>query len=398
MGSKPAVSGLRAAGRPVARTGYDLREKVRHAPFRRVLCHAADRSRARLVRRALRAAHYAQTAAAAPSLGSNTSDQARNILLPYQALLSGAGTTTRVSIGNDVRQGNGNSWAPAISADGRFVAFESEASNLVAEDTNEVSDVFVHDRQTLQTTRVSVAGGGGQLDGDSIVEAISADGCFVAFVYGEETQYYISDVFVHDRQTGQTTRASVAIGGAQGNGRSGFAKISADGRFVAFSSSATNLVAGDTNRVNDVFVHDRQTGQTTRVSVATDGTQGNGQSGYPVISADGRFVAFASNATNLVARDTNNAPDIFVHNQHTRQITRVSMMTSERRYDGSTTQLSISANGRFVAFDSSATNLVAGDANNRWDVFVYDRGESGERRPPIIICRKSHKIKPLCMM
>lgn len=307
------------------------------------------------------------------------------------------GQTTRVSVASGGTPVLAPSFWPVISADGRFVAFSSYSSDLVEGDTNVSIDAFVHDRQTLQTTRVSVTSGGGQLDGNSFVEAISADGRFVAFSYSKDILDDISDVFVHDRQTGQTTRVSVAIGGAQGNGDSGFSTISADGRFVAFSSSATNLVAGDTNRVNDVFVHDRQTGQTTRVSVATDGTQGNGWSGNPVISADGRFVAFVSDATNLVARDTNNAPDIFVHDQRTRQTTRVSMTTSESRYNGRT-QLSISANGRFVAFDSSATNLVAGDTNNRWDVFVHDRGESGERHTLIIICEKRHKIKSLCMM
>jgi archaellum component FlaF (FlaF/FlaG flagellin family) len=120
------------------------------------------------------------------------------------------------------------------------------------------------------------------------------------------------DVFVHDRVTGQTTRVSVASDGTQGNGHSGSPSISADGRYVAFSSSASNLVPGDTNGRGDVFVHDRLTGQTTRVSVASDGTQGNGDSWWPSISADGRYVAFASEASNLVPGDTNGTWDVFV--------------------------------------------------------------------------------------
>ena len=122
----------------------------------------------------------------------------------------------------------------------------------------------------------------------------------------------VSQVFVHDRQTGATIRVSVATGGGQAAGRSQRPSISADGRYVAFASSASNLVSGDTNNYPDIFVHDRQTGQTTRVSVASDGTQANGHSYDPSISADGRYVAFRSGADNLVSGDTNGRYDIFV--------------------------------------------------------------------------------------
>jgi Tol biopolymer transport system component len=169
-------------------------------------------------------------------------------------------TIERVSVGPNGVEGNNDSLFPAISAHGRFVAFESDAANLEPNDTNGSSDVFVR-----------------------------------------------------DRQTGRTTRVSVGAGGAQGNAGSIGAGISADGRYVTFDSNATNLVPGDTNDLGDVFVHDRQTSRTTRVSVTARGAQAaGGNSANPAISADGRHVAFNSHAANLVRRDTNAAFDIFV--------------------------------------------------------------------------------------
>src|SRR5205809_5350390 len=239
-----------------------------------------------------------------------------------------AGTTERVSVASDGAEGNGSSgllsfaFPPALSADGRFVAFVSFATNLVAGDTNGATDVFVHDRQTDTTERVSVASGGTQSNDASLGSALSADGRFVAFqsdatnlVAGDTNG--ATDVFVYDRQTGMTERVSVASGGTQANNASSYPVLSADGRFVAFDSAATDLVAGDTNGASDVFVHDRQTGTTERVSVASGGAQGNGNSGgsfaVPAPSAAGRFVAFQSAATNLVAGDTNGTTDLFGH-------------------------------------------------------------------------------------
>src|SRR5438445_720745 len=261
---------------------------------------------------------------------------------------AGAQTTVRVSVASDGTEGNDVSLGSALSADGRFVAFDSAATDLVAGDTNGVSDVFVHDRQTGTTERVSVASDGAQGNGSSglvtfaFPPALSADGRFVAFVsfatnlVASDTNG-ATDVFVHDRQTGTTERVSVASDGDGGNAASagrpppahdrqtattgrvsvnGFGAgpaLSADGRFVAFHSTGSNLVAGDTNGATDVFVHDRQTGTTERVSGASDGTQGNDASAGPALSADGRLVAFHSTATNLVAGDANRAYDVFVH-------------------------------------------------------------------------------------
>src|SRR5207247_1588614 len=173
-----------------------------------------------------------------------------------------------------------------------------------------------------------------------------------------------TDVFVHDRQTGTTERVSVDSAGHEGNGYSQQPAISADGRFVAFTSDATNLVPGDTNGVTDVFVHDRQTGTTERVSVDSAGNQGDRRSGNslsrPAISAGGRFVAFASDATTLVPGDTNGDVDVFVHDRETGTTERVGERAVERPFG--VTGPSLSADGRFVAF-ASRTLLFPGDTN-----------------------------------
>jgi len=288
------------------------------------------------------------------------------------------GATTRVSVASDGTQGNSESHGPAISSDGRYVAFYSYATNLVGGDTNTTYDVFVHDRQTGTTTRVSVASDGTQGNDYSDVPAISGDGRYVAFrstatnlVSGDTNT--IHDVFVHDRQTGTTTRVSVASDGTQGNDYSDVPALSHDGRYVAFDSFATNLVSSDTNTANDVFVHDRQTGVTTRVSLASDGTQGNNDSYSPAISGDGRYVAFDSAATNLVSGDTNTANDVFVHDRQTGVTTRVSVASDGTQGNSDSYRPAISSDGRYVAYSSDATNLVSGDTNAVSDVFVHDR-------------------------
>ena len=299
-----------------------------------------------------------------------------------------SGETTRVSVATDGTQGDGPSYGfqPSLSADGRYVVFGSLASNLVAGDTNVAGDVFVHDRESGETTRVSVATDGTQSDAWSWGGSLSADGRYVAFVslasnlVAEDTNGTY-DVFVHDRESGETTRVSVATDGTQSDAYSGSSEgsLSADGRYVVFGSGASNLVAGDTNGARDVFVHDRESGETTRVSVATDGTQSDAYSGSSEgsLSADGRYVVFGSGASNLVAGDTNGARDVFVHDRESGETTRVSLATDGTQGDGDSYEGSLSADGRYVAFMSDGSNLVAGDTNGHTDIFVHDR-ESGE--------------------
>ena len=287
------------------------------------------------------------------------------------------GTTTRVSVDSAGGQGNAFSFKPKISDDGRFVVFESQASNLVAGDTNGTADVFVHDMQTGATTRVSVDSAGLEANAKCNDPAISGNGQFVAFVSNAsnlvsgDTNAKL-DVFVHDRQTGATTRVSVDSAGVEGNANSVTASLSTDGRFVSFDSSATNLVAGDTNAKNDVFVRDRLTSTTTRVSLDSAAAQADNDSFESSISGDGRFVAFESQATNLVAGDTNGVNDIFRHDRQTGTTIRLSLNSADVQGDAVSRAPSISADGLIVAFESSATNLVAGDTNGVGDIFVRD--------------------------
>src|SRR5262245_33501646 len=221
------------------------------------------------------------------------------------------GVTELVSASSAGVQGDQDSEFPSVSADGRFVAFSSFSENLVPSDTNLTADVFVRDRLLGTTERVSVSSNGKQGDGASGVldlmggPSISGDGRFVAFssessnlVHGDNNG--TADVFVRDRLTGVTTRVSVASDGTQANAGGTEPAISRDGRFVAFVSFSDNLVP-DGNFTADIFVHDDQTGVTERISQAPDGSDANSQSFMPLVNADGRFVYFTSFASNLVA-------------------------------------------------------------------------------------------------
>jgi hypothetical protein len=250
----------------------------------------------------------------------------------------GGGSLVRVSLSTANVQGSGSSgmeyesYSSSISDDGRYVVFASEATNLVANDTNNQWDVFLRDR-----------------DAD-------ADG-----IFDEPSQV-------------STTRISMGLSGAQANGKSWEVSISGNGRYVAYSSDANNLVSNDTNGARDVFLYDRNTGSTTRVSVSSGGVQGNARSDQPSVSYDGHYVAFRSYATNLVANDTNDPSDIFVRDTWALQTTRVSVGPGGAQADAGSTNPAISGNGRYVAFASYATNLVAGDVNGPLsDIFVYDR-------------------------
>ncbi len=306
------------------------------------------------------------------------------------AALAAAATTQRVSVASDGREGNATSvWRfPCVSADGRYIAFNSEASNLVPDDTNGMWDVFVHDRVTGQTTRVSVASDGAEGDGWSAEPAISGDGRYVAFASGASNLVpndwnASDDIFIHDCVTGVTERVSVASGGSEGHGPMGYllnrhAEMSSDGRLVVFDSYAVDLVAGDTNNAQDVLVHDRLTGTTERVSVANDGSQGASEAGDPSISSDGRYIAFCSAASNLVPGDTNGVDDVFLRDRFAGTTERVSLAGdgSEGNGAGGTGEgpmASISADGRYIAFQSEATDLVPGDTNGFRDVFLRDR-------------------------
>lgn len=303
------------------------------------------------------------------------------------------GTTQRVSIADGVfgaQAIGGESSNPSISSDGRYVSFTSFANNLVAGDTNGTKDVFVRDTVTNTTTIVSIAdgfgGSQGNLESDS--SSMSADGQVIVFrslatnlVLGGTTG---SQVFVRNIGAGTTTLASVAIGGGGGNGTSGFFQtaISADGLIVGFTSASTNLVSPDANGASDVFVRNLSSGTTTLISATSSGFVGNAGSYSSSLSSTGRYVAFASDASNLVSGDNGGKRDVFVRDTQTGTTTRVSVSSASAAGNASSGSSNngwgscgISADGRFVAFQSSASNLIGNnkDKNNAEDVFVRDR-------------------------
>jgi Tol biopolymer transport system component len=299
-------------------------------------------------------------------------------LLVLPAAGAGPGATVRVSVGTGNLQGNGRSFVPAISADGQYAAFYSDASNLVTGDGNSARDVFVRDLQTGETARVSVSSSGAEANGDSFAPAISSDGRYVAFasaasnlVDGDTND--ANDVFVRDRQANTTTRVSVGFDGSQANGGSDQPSLSGDGRLVAFTSGATNIAAGDLNGNRDAFVYDRQTGAAVNISVDSTGIQADLDSFTPMLSANGRFVAYTSFSDNLIAGDLNEGSDVFVRDLQANTTERVSEYTGHFEGEGDSLRPSISADGRYVAFDSDDWNLVWGDTNDDFDVFVNDR-------------------------
>jgi Tol biopolymer transport system component len=285
-------------------------------------------------------------------------------------------TTARVSVSSSEEQAGGNSgWSGwgrsmAASGDGRFVAFTSAAADLVPNDTNGVWDVFRRDLLTGETIRVSVSSTEAQGNGASVFGVdISADGRFV--VFGSRARNLVRadtnrsvDVFLRDVARGVTHRLSVDSSERQPNGRSRDPVISANGRMVAFSSRAP-LVRGDT-RIEDVYVRDRAVGKTRRVSVSTRGRAGNDDSFAPDLSANGRIVAFASSATNLVRRTDINFenPDIFVRDLSTGRTSRVSVDSDERQLGGCSTggssEPAVSGDGSRVAFTFIGSDSCGG--------------------------------------
>ncbi len=336
------------------------------------------------------------------------------------------GTTRRVSVGPHGRQ-IAESWFPSISADGRYVAFRSLAL-LPPEQGYVDGSIYVRDRVAKTTRLVSMSSAGVPANDASVFSLISRDGRVVVFeskatnlVPGDTNG--IPDVFLRDLARGTTVRLSVSSTGAQGTGgttfpQPGFA-ISGNDRYVAFLAEATNLVRHDTNGVSDVFVRDRVTHTTTRVSVGAGGVQANGATAGGVsISGDGRYVAFASQASNLVPGDTNDVSDVFVRDRVRHTTVRISnaahggsgayspaispdgrivayvsenadglaVIVAYDRATGQTRRISVGRNGgvpnlsselpsisaddRWIAFSSYASNLVAGDTNRTTDVFV----------------------------
>ena len=284
----------------------------------------------------------------------------------------------------------GTSFITAISANGRFVAFYSTATNLVAGDTNGLQDVFRHDRQTGTTIRVSVATGGAQAAGQgSFGPFISSDGRFVGFysaaanlVPGDTNG--VSDVFIHDVQTATTSRVSLGPGGTQANAESLVGSFSNDGRFVCFESFATNLEPGGGI---GAFIHDRQTGVTSPVAVVPSSAAAQKPT-EPKISGNGRFVIFGTLAA-LAPDDTNGQGDVYLRDLQTSTTTRVSVATGGGQGNAFSGTGAINQNGTVIAFPSSSTNLVSGDTNGAWDIFVRNIPANGSGTLPTMTLDKT---------
>ncbi|MCA9778793.1 MAG: PD40 domain-containing protein [Candidatus Eremiobacteraeota bacterium] len=339
-------------------------------------------------------------------------------------------TLERSSVGSGGAQSNGHSFQPEISGDGNRIVFVSEATNLVANDSNGFADIYVRDRTAGTTRRVSVDSSGNQADNESFEPCISEDGNHVGF--GSRAGNLVSgdsandDVFLYNLLTGVIISPTVAVGAddfsrapslsADGNlmsfdgnatnlgggGSSGdvfvfngagntiqtltaanqdslYTAIAANGSAVAFRSSATDLVVGADNGNQQIFVYDLNQSVVEHVSKSSTGVQADGNCSDPDISGDGRFVTFASGATTLVANDTNGLDDVFVHDRTTDTTERVSM-TGATQGNGDSFGPSISGDGRFVVFSSVSDNLVAGDTNGAIDIFVIDRNSGEVRR------------------
>jgi Tol biopolymer transport system component len=310
----------------------------------------------------------------------------------------------RVSVATGGTEANGDSTDPVISADGRYVFFESDATNLVPGDTNGFTDVFMHDRVTGKTTRISTSAQGAQADNMSYDPSISADARYVA--YTTEATTIVAGtigqtVVVRDMKTGRTEIASVASGATTEQGDvvnstgafNGPHGISADGRYVTFRATQSTLVPNDSGfrgSTWDIFVHDRRTGRTERVSVASSGAElstgglplAASESNYPAISPDGRYIAFYTNVSGPTPTYTDayiDIHDMLSHVTETVSLADVFLQDPACDYHGQPVangdpSISVSTGGRYVAFDSCNGSLVKGDTNNAWDVFVRDRG------------------------
>lgn len=296
--------------------------------------------------------------------------------------------TRRISLSSEgiqqANDGGGGSSKPVVSGDGTSAVFASSSSNLVANDTNGVQDIFVRDRTNATTTRVSVSSSGAEANGRSIIPSISDDGRFVVFqsiannlVPGDTNNF--EDIFVHDLLTGSTRRASVSSSGDQANNASSGPAISGDGTVVAFESRAWNLTPDGVQ--NQVFVHDLEAGSTVLGSANSSEAPGNANATTPSLSDDGRVLAFSTRASNLAQGDSPlGARDVFVKDLITQSVERASTSSTGTEGDGPSDYPSLSGRGTSVAFSSEASNLVSGDSNGLEDVFYRSLGVLGSTR------------------
>lgn len=289
------------------------------------------------------------------------------------------GTTIRASVSETGTELTGFSITPSITADGRYVAFISNAANAVAGDTNGIQDVFVRDTVANTTVRATITVAGTQVTGSGTINGVSiaANGRYVAFAHAAALDAAdsnsVADVYVRDLTMSTTARVSVSSASVQANAACTFPQITPDGRYIAFQSTATNLIAGDTNAAADIFVRDTSSGTTTRVSLTNTGLEGTGASTQAAISDDGRYVAFISVAANLITGDTDGFADLFVRDTTsatTKLISRTLVGTLPNAAVLTSYTVGIAGNGSVGTFTSNATNLISNDLNVTSDVFA----------------------------
>lgn len=281
----------------------------------------------------------------------------------------------RVSTGIQGVTADNGSDSPSISAEGQYVVFSSDATNLVQGDSNGSRDIFLRDRTNGTINKVSCQPNGDPITGSASNPVISANGQFVSY---EVYSGYINAIYIYDVMNGTTELVTKSYSDPATACRGYNSSISADGHYVAFYSGDNRLVASDSNGKEDVFVYDRIAKVMQLVSVSSEESQGNNYSTYPSISADGRFVAFKSMAGNLVPEDTNGCYDVFVRDRVEGTTERVSVSAEGTEGDGDSSweecSPSISADGSFIAYDSYAANLVDDDWNDALDIFIFGDG------------------------
>ncbi len=295
------------------------------------------------------------------------------------------GTTELISVPGEVNTGSQD---VSISDNGRYVAFSSSAANLVSADTNDTTDIFVRDRVTGTTERVSIASDGTQAYGEGVwgssITDISGDGRYVAFMSSANNLVPndtngVADLFLHDRVTGTTKRVNIANDGSQSSypvlGSYGF-KLNGDGRYLAFNSM-DSLSAEDTNSSSDIYVYDQVSDSVELVSKTYDGSATNGGNFYPSISGNGRYVSFISTASNIIEGGVPQGIGAFIYDRVIQNTEMVDVPDDGVSNANSISfgHTGLSGDGRYVVFSSSASNLVTGDldTNNTWDVFVRDQ-------------------------
>ncbi len=290
------------------------------------------------------------------------------------------GTNFLVSHGAAGEAGNGDSWDPCISANGRWIVFYSSADNLVTGDLDGTDDLFLYDRVTDQTTMLPLTSAGDPVNGRSQIygASLTPNGRSLVFFSQATDLLPAADngsdqVFMMDLKKGTVTLLSADGAGVQGNGASRYPSISPNGKWVAFESIASNLVAGDANGSRDAFVRDMRHGTIARASVSSGGVEGNNHSDEPVVSNNGRYVAFWSYATNFVAADGNGSTDEFLRDMKAGTTIRISEPAGGGDATGGDCyECCMTPSGKTIVYYSYATNLNPDHASPAGGVYLYD--------------------------